>query len=260
MYDHNIGGTGIQPLEKLVRFDSSIMPIKELLNGRLSLTQGLALSDPLEAKRTEADVAATKAWWGDIAPHAMSRLEERKKLMLKTAYVSCWHRYTSPDAFDKFSIDYQKNTDQPPQYLTQTAADKIQISIPQCDGTPNWLQLFPVRYTEENQRAEELLQGEDYRSGYPELEFKRARSFSVEQEARILLHNYKAVIVNPQLELTECTERYKYISVTTESFIEVIYPLNDRSADEILRMVTDSRLNIKVIPATLKNLTSVLCV
>jgi hypothetical protein len=105
-------------------------------------------------------------------------------------------------------------------------------SIPPPDGAGIFLDLFNVRYLKDESRTlEEELEGEFPRCGYPSLEFKRAKKYGYEKEARFVMHDYSAVLVHPELhrKLAVDGPQRLYAAIDPSVFIENVYLLNDFS-------------------------------
>lgn len=234
-----LGGTGLQGDERLIRFIGHPDELSSLLKGGLSLTQAITFDDKLEAVWTDADDQWISTFFGKRADWERSRIVEKRKAMLATAYLSCWHRLSGVSDLQQLAKKYT-----PDDFCcaVTTSVERVLSSIIVRAGATMWLEFFPVRYLEdENRRLQEVLQGEFPRSGYPELEFKRADKYRGEKEARFVMHDHSATMGFPGAAALLAIDRPKwlYAAIDPKEFIESIYPLNKFSGNKVDTFLAD---------------------
>ena len=236
------GGTALRGDERLIRFIGDPNELKELLAGRLSLTQArdFIKVDKKEAAGTKADDRWITKFYGSLADLMQRRIRKNREAVLATAYVSCWHLLSKDSDLVTLAKKYTSGDF---QCAVTTSIKCVRSSIPPQEGFIMWLDLFKIRYIpDESWRLQEVLEGEFPSCGYPELEFKRAK-YACEQEARFVMHDFYATLVHPGPQLLLAVDRPKwcYAAIDPEAFIESIYPLNDFSDAQVRELLSASR-------------------
>lgn len=241
-----LGGLGLQGNERLIRFIGNIDEMKSLVNGAISLTQARKFTDSLECALTTADYQ----WWAnfycEIAGPMQEKSSDIREAMLATAYVSCWHRLSIGSDLIRLAEEY---TSKDFQCAVTTSIERVFSSMPVSDGTAMWLDLFNVRYLDDEKiRLQDLWDRDPPRCGYPGLEFKRAK-YMYEQEVRFVMHDYSAAMVFPGAKSILALDRLarNYAAINQNIFIDAIYVFNDFSFDKLMKIYTGSEFQEKII-------------
>lgn len=250
---------GFQEDEILLRFMGHIDEVAALLAGGLSFTKAACFPEHmLEAEPTHADSEELRRFYGDIADYRLRRGLSRKRAILETAYISCWHRINAESNIERIVAEHTTASDI--HFIIKTRLGRIWESLPGPDGSPWWLNHFPVIYLEdEEQKREDALQEQFPNCGYPDLLFKRP-FFSWEVEARFVMHNGSATNAFPTPEMAinnAPTEKWKYVKVNAVEFIATIFVLNDESEIQLQSLIEKANFqpaHIKCSSAALKEL------
>jgi hypothetical protein len=253
-----IGGLGFSPDEHLIRFIGHPDELRSILHGRLSLTQALGFSDRLEAARTEADRRWTEQFFGQSSGYRSAQQQTRREAMLATAYVSCWHRLTLTSDIERLADEYLTSGF---KCVVRTTVMRIRQSLPPPDGTPYYLDVFPVTYIDdESRRLEDVLDGQYPFCAYPELQFKRKATFGHEQETRFVMHDWSAVMSFPgpgNMLLREHPKR-RYQRIEPAIFVAAVYALNAYTGEEAKAILDDSGTAVRLVPTDIADLPTVL--